>query len=79
MSNSLNMKISKEDALRLNNLAKLTNRPKSFYVRKLIHEYLNHLENIYLSEKALEELRADKIKKEVLTRRVNISIKSEND
>lgn len=73
MSNILNMRLTEEDAARLNNLAKETNRPKSFYIRKLIHEYLDDLEDIYLSEAALEEIRAgkriystDEVRKEIL-------------
>ncbi len=74
MSSILNMRLAEEDAARLDNLAKKTNRPKSFYVRKLIHDYLDEIEDIYLSEKALEELRAgtertystDDVRKEIL-------------
>ncbi len=43
---------------RLENLAKLTGRTKSFYAREAILEYLADLEDIYLAEKRLEDIRA---------------------
>ncbi len=42
---------------RLANLANRTGRTKSFYVREAIAEYLDDLEDIYLAENRLEELR----------------------
>ncbi len=73
MSSILNMRLADEDAARLDALAKQTNRPKSFYVRKLIHDYLDEIEDVYLSEKALEEMRAgqrsyssDEVRTEIL-------------
>ncbi|MFV0431817.1 MAG: ribbon-helix-helix domain-containing protein [Alphaproteobacteria bacterium] len=74
MSNVLNMRLSEEIAQRLDALSKETNRPKSFYIRKLIDDYLDDIEDIYLSEKSLEELRAgrqrsystDEVRKEIL-------------
>ena len=47
---------------RLNRLAEETNRPKSFYMRLLLEEYLEELEDIYLSEATLERIRAGKEK-----------------
>ncbi len=83
----LNMRIAEEDALRLDNLSKKTHRPKSFYVRKLIHDNLANIENIYLSEKKAEELRAvktriylaDEVKKEIMKGRLKISIQPERN
>lgn len=43
---------------RLERLASETGRPKSFYVREALQEYLEDLEDIYIAEKRLEELRA---------------------
>ncbi len=43
---------------RLKNLAEKTGRTKSFYVREAISEYLDDLEDIYLAEQRLEDLRA---------------------
>jgi RHH-type rel operon transcriptional repressor/antitoxin RelB len=43
---------------RLDALAKATGRSKSFYVREAIIEHLAYLEDVYLAEKRLEDLRA---------------------
>jgi RHH-type rel operon transcriptional repressor/antitoxin RelB len=43
---------------RLNALAKVTGRTKTFYVREAILEHLDDLEDIYLAEKRLEDIRA---------------------
>ncbi|MCE5242650.1 MAG: DUF6290 family protein [Syntrophobacteraceae bacterium] len=43
---------------RLEALAKATGRTKTFYARQAILEYLDDLEDIYLAEKRLEDLRA---------------------
>lgn len=57
---------------RLNILAKTTNRPKSFYVREALERSLEDIEEIYLAEKRLEDIRAGKSKTvpldEILTR-----------
>jgi RHH-type rel operon transcriptional repressor/antitoxin RelB len=42
---------------RLNALAKVTGRTKTFYVREAILEHLDDLEDIYLAEKRLEDIR----------------------
>ena len=42
---------------RLDELARRTGRSKSFYARQAILEHLDDLEDIYLAEKRLEELR----------------------
>ena len=47
---------------RLNTLAKTTNRPKSFYVREALERSLEDIEDIYLAEKRLEDIRAGKSK-----------------
>lgn len=43
-------------------LAKETHRTASFYYNKLLNDYLNVIEDIYLSEKALQEIREKKMK-----------------
>jgi RHH-type transcriptional regulator, rel operon repressor / antitoxin RelB len=43
---------------RLTALAEATGRSKSYYVREAIEEHLADLEDIYLAEKRLEDLRA---------------------
>ena len=45
---------------RLNNLAKETHRPNSFYVREAIERSLDDIEDIYLAQVRLEALRAGK-------------------
>ncbi|MDP2815660.1 MAG: DUF6290 family protein [Rectinemataceae bacterium] len=47
---------------RLDTLAARTGRTKTFYVREAILEYLEELEDVYLAEKTLSEIRAGKQK-----------------
>lgn len=42
---------------RLEELARRTGRSKSFYAREAILEHLDDLEDVYLAEKRLEDLR----------------------
>ena len=46
---------------RLQKLATLTGRSKTFYVTEAIREHLDDIEDIYLAEKRLEDIRAGKI------------------
>ena len=43
-------------------LAKETRRPSSFYFNLLLEEHLDDLEDIYLSEKVLQDIRSGKEK-----------------
>jgi len=43
---------------RLDRLAKRTGRAKSYYVREALLAHLDDLEDIYIAEKRLEDLRA---------------------
>ena len=43
---------------RLDNLAKLTGRTKTFYARQAIERHLDDLEDLYLAEQRLTEIRA---------------------
>jgi RHH-type rel operon transcriptional repressor/antitoxin RelB len=43
---------------RLDVLAAETGRSKAFYIREAVAEYLDDLEDIFLAEKRLEEMRA---------------------
>ena len=54
------IRLSSETESRLDLLAKETGRSKAFYLRHLIEDNLADLEDIYLSEKRLEDLRAGK-------------------
>jgi RHH-type rel operon transcriptional repressor/antitoxin RelB len=47
---------------RLGLLAKITGRTKTFYAREAILEHLDNLENIYLAEKELNDIRAGRSK-----------------
>ncbi len=47
---------------RLEALAKATGRTKTFYAREAILEHLDNLEDIYLAEKRLENIRAGRSK-----------------
>ena len=47
---------------RLEALAAATGRTKSFYVREAILEHLDDLEDLYLAEQRLTDLRAGKTK-----------------
>lgn len=47
---------------RLDALAKATGRTKTFYAREAILEYLDDLEDLYLAEKRLIEIRAGRSK-----------------
>lgn len=43
---------------RLERLAQDTHRSKSFYVKEALMKYIDNLEEIYIAEKRLEDLRA---------------------
>lgn len=47
---------------RLHALAEQTGRTVTYYIREAIEEHLEDLEDIYLAEKALEDLRAGRDK-----------------
>jgi RHH-type transcriptional regulator, rel operon repressor / antitoxin RelB len=52
------VRLPEEIERRLDALARNTGRPKAFYIREAILEYLDDLEDIYLAEKRLEDIRA---------------------
>ena len=56
------MRLSDDMEQRLNFLSKETKRPKSFYVREALERSLEDIEDIYLAEKRLEDIRAGKSK-----------------
>ena len=47
---------------RLNDLAKRTGRSKSYYAREAVIEHLEDLEDVYLAEQRLIEIRAGRSK-----------------
>ena len=53
----LALRLPEEIETRLDNLAKRTGRTKSFYAREAILEHLEDLEDIYLAEQELAEIK----------------------
>lgn len=53
----ISLRLDPEVEARLTRLAQATGRSKTFYLRKLIEEHLEDLEDAYLAEHALEQLR----------------------
>jgi RHH-type rel operon transcriptional repressor/antitoxin RelB len=60
--NTLVIRLSPEIEKRLEDLAKKTGRTKTFYARTAITEYIEDLEDIYLAEKRLEDIRTGRSK-----------------
>ncbi len=58
----LAIRLPQEVEQRLDALAKNTGRTKTFYVRRAILEYLDDLEDIYMAEKTLEDIKSGKEK-----------------
>jgi len=58
----LSIRLPEEIETRLINLAEQTGRTKSYYAREAILEYLDDLEDIYLAQKRLEDIRSGKSK-----------------
>ncbi len=54
----LAIRLPEEIETRLARLAEQTGRTKTYYAREAILRYLEDLEDIYLAEKRLEDLRA---------------------
>lgn len=54
------IRLDAETEARLTKLSKETHRPKSFYVKQALKEYLEDLEDIYLAEKELEKIKMGK-------------------
>jgi len=56
----LSIRLPQDIEARLEELAKTTGRTKTFYVREAILEYLEDLEDVYLAEKELENIKLGK-------------------
>lgn len=52
------VRLPEEAEKRLDALAETTGRSKAFYIREAILEHIDNLEDIFLAEKRLEELKA---------------------
>ena len=58
----LSIRLTAEIEDRLEALAKATGRTKTFYVREAILEHIDDLEDVYLAEKRLEDIREGRTK-----------------
>lgn len=58
----LAIRLPEDIELRLGALAKKTERTKTFYAREAILEYLDDLEDLYLAEKRLDNIKNGKTK-----------------
>ncbi|PZM17153.1 TraY domain-containing protein [Rhizobium tubonense] len=56
----LALRLPPEIETRLDELAKKTGRSKSFYAREAILAHLDDIEDVYLAERRLEDLRSGK-------------------
>jgi RHH-type rel operon transcriptional repressor/antitoxin RelB len=56
------IRIPKEIETRLTHLAEQTGRTKSFYIKEALLEHISDLEDIYIAEKRLEDIRAGRTK-----------------
>ena len=59
---TVNFRTNPKSKLRIENLAKMTKRPASFYYNFLLDEYLDDLEDIFLAEEIVKKIRAGKEK-----------------
>jgi RHH-type rel operon transcriptional repressor/antitoxin RelB len=58
MSKSTAVRLSDETYERLKALSEKTGRTATYYIREAVEEHIADLEDIYLAEKRLEDLRA---------------------
>ena len=59
---TISIQLPSDVETRLDQLANLTGRSKTFYVQEAILEYLDDLEDLYLAEHELAEIRAGRTK-----------------
>ena len=64
MTNSavINFRSNPQTKIRVERLAKMTKRPASFYYNYLLDEYLDDLEDIFLVEEVVKNIRSGKEK-----------------
>jgi len=60
------VRLPEEAEQRLTALAKATGRSKAYYIKEAILEHLDDLEDIYLAEKRLEDVRAGRTRTHTL-------------
>ena len=56
MAHPLSIRLDDEIAARLERLARLTGRSKSFYVKQAIEDHIEDLEDLYLAQRVLERI-----------------------
>jgi len=56
------VRVPEEIETRLDRLAKLTGRTKTYYIREAIETHLDDLEDAYLAEQVLENIRSGREK-----------------
>jgi RHH-type rel operon transcriptional repressor/antitoxin RelB len=77
----VSLRLSDSITKRLNHLASRTGRSKTFYVTRAVLEYIDDLEDVYIAEKRLEDLRVGRsytVSLEDAMKRAGIAV-SEND
>ncbi len=52
---AITVRLKPEDQKRLDSLAKLTGRTKSYYIRQAIEEKLDEMEDLYIAEQRIEQ------------------------
>lgn len=52
------VRVPEDIEARLDQLAQLTGRTKTYYVREAIVEHLDDMEDLYLAEKVVQDIRA---------------------
>ena len=62
MLQQMGLRLPVEVIARLDDLAKETGRTKTYYAREAILEHLDDMEDLYLAEKRLEDIRAGRSK-----------------
>ena len=64
MTNSavINFRSNPQNKIRIERLAKMTKRPASFYYNYILEEYLDDLEDIFLAEEVIKNIRSGKEK-----------------
>lgn len=62
MTQAVVTRFDTETVSRLVNLAKMTGRTKSYYIKEAVNEKLDDLEFVYLAQKRAEDVRAGKSK-----------------
>ncbi len=64
MTNSavINFRSNPQSKIRVERLAKMTKRPASFYYNYLLDEYLDDIEDIFLAEEVIKNIRNGKEK-----------------